>query len=665
MLIFRKTLQKIGEHKLFLFYVFLLIYLELIFKALTLYLFEFSDLLLTSVFSVSLAILFYLITSLFNNKASLITSIILTVFTSFIFISQFIYYKIFNMFYSIYSLSNSRQVFQFWGDGLVTISENIFILLLFLLPVLILVIGRNVFLPINIRKRRYKFIWALLLVSLHISALGLIHNTGRDPNTAYDIYYSTNLPLLSMEKFGLFTTMRIDIYRNITGWTPRLAANASTLEGEDKRSIELEKEKEKDSSDKITIEYNILDIEFDRLISEEDNEEILQLHEYFKNTQPTSKNDYTGMYEGYNLIFLTAEGFSPYAVHKEATPTLYKMLHEGYNFTNFYTPIWEVSTSDGEYVATTGLIPKSGLWSLPESGTNSMPFTMGNQLQESGYKTMAYHNHTYDYYDRDISHPNMGYDYKGVGNGLEITQVWPGSDLEMMENSVSEYIEDQPFHAYYMTVSGHLRYTFAGNSMAAKNREIVEDLPYSENAKAYIASQVELDRALKYLLDELEGAGIAEKTLIALSSDHYPYGLEYEEIDELAGHTVERNFELYKNHFILYTSDMEPEVIHKPASSLDIIPTLSNLLGLEYDSRLLMGRDIFSDSDPLVVFLNRSFISDKGKYDSQEMKFILNEDTEIDDDYIDNISNLVNEKFYYSAKILEHDYYRIVFDKTD
>ena len=665
MLIFRKTLQKIGEHKLFLFYVFLLIYLELIFKALTLYLFEFSDLLLTSVFSVSLAILFYLITSLFNNKASLITSIILTVFTSFIFISQFIYYKIFNMFYSIYSLSNSRQVFQFWRDGLVTISENIFILLLFLLPVLILVIGRNVFLPINIRKRRYKFIWALLLVSLHISALGLIHNTGRDPNTAYDIYYSTNLPLLSMEKFGLFTTMRIDIYRNITGWTPRLAANASTLEGEDKRSIELEKEKEKDSSDKITIEYNILDIEFDRLISEEDNEEILQLHEYFKNTQPTSKNDYTGMYEGYNLIFLTAEGFSPYAVHKEATPTLYKMLHEGYNFTNFYTPIWEVSTSDGEYVATTGLIPKSGLWSLPESGTNSMPFTMGNQLQESGYKTMAYHNHTYDYYDRDISHPNMGYDYKGVGNGLEITQVWPGSDLEMMENSVSEYIEDQPFHAYYMTVSGHLRYTFAGNSMAAKNREIVEDLPYSENAKAYIASQVELDRALKYLLDELEGAGIAEKTLIALSSDHYPYGLEYEEIDELAGHTVERNFELYKNHFILYTSDMEPEVIHKPASSLDIIPTLSNLLGLEYDSRLLMGRDIFSDSDPLVVFLNRSFISDKGKYDSQEMKFILNEDTEIDDDYIDNISNLVNEKFYYSAKILEHDYYRIVFDKTD
>lgn len=665
MLIFRKTLQKIGEHKLFLFYVFLLIYLELIFKALTLYLFEFSDLLLTSVFSVSLAILFYLITSLFNNKASLIISIILTVFTSFIFISQFIYYKIFNMFYSIYSLSNSRQVFQFWRDGLVTISENIFILLLFLLPVLILVIGRNVFLPINIRKRRYKFIWALLLVSLHISALGLIHNTGRDPNTAYDIYYSTNLPLLSMEKFGLFTTMRIDIYRNITGWTPRLAANASTLEGEDKRSIELEKEKEKDSSDKITIEYNILDIEFDRLISEEDNEEILQLHEYFKNTQPTSKNDYTGMYEGYNLIFLTAEGFSPYAVHKEATPTLYKMLHEGYNFTNFYTPIWEVSTSDGEYVATTGLIPKSGLWSLPESGTNSMPFTMGNQLQESGYKTMAYHNHTYDYYDRDISHPNMGYDYKGVGNGLEITQVWPGSDLEMMENSVSEYIEDQPFHAYYMTVSGHLRYTFAGNSMAAKNREIVEDLPYSENAKAYIASQVELDRALKYLLDELEGAGIAEKTLIALSSDHYPYGLEYEEIDELAGHTVERNFELYKNHFILYTSDMEPEVIHKPASSLDIIPTLSNLLGLEYDSRLLMGRDIFSDSDPLVVFLNRSFISDKGKYDSQEMKFILNEDTEIDDDYIDNISNLVNEKFYYSAKILEHDYYRIVFDKTD
>ena len=143
------------------------------------------------------------------------------------------------------------------------------------------------------------------------------------------------------------------------------------------------------------------------------------------------------------------------------------MVHEGYHFTNFYNPIWEVSTSDGEYVACTGLIPKSGVWSFYESGSNKMPFVMGNQLKKLGYKTIAYHNHTYNYYKRHVSHPNMGYEYKGVGNGLKVKKVWPASDLEMLENTIPEYIDEQPFHAYYMTVSGHLRY-ITGNSMALK-----------------------------------------------------------------------------------------------------------------------------------------------------------------------------------------------------
>ena len=288
---------------------------------------------------------------------------------------------------------------------------------------------------------------------------------------------------------------------------------------------------------------------------------------------------------------------------------------------------------------------------------------MGNQLKKLNYKTVAYHNHTYTYYKRHISHPNMGYEYKGVGNGLNVKKTWPESDIEMMEKTVPEYINSQPFHAYYMTVSGHMQYNFSGNYIALKNKKYVEDLPYSEPCRAYIACQIELDRAMQYLLNQLEKAGIADKTLIAISADHYPYGLENEEIDELAGHHVETNFELYKSPFILYTKGMEPITIDQPCSSLDIIPTLSNMLGLEYDSRLLMGRDIFSDSEPLVIFLNNSFITDKGCYNSKTGEFTPNEGAEIDDGYVKNISEIIKNKFNYSAKILETDYYRKVLKK--
>ena len=168
---------------------------------------------------------------------------------------------------------------------------------------------------------------------------------------------------------------------------------------------------------------------------------------------------------------------------------------------------------------------------------------------------------------------------------------------------------------------------------------------------------------MEYLLKQLEEAGIADKTLIAISADHYPYGLEDHEIDDLAGHVVEKNFELYKSTFILYTKDMDPITIDKPCSSLDIIPTLSNLLGLKYDSRLLMGRDIFSDSDPLVIFLNRSFITEKGRYNAVEQEFFPEDDIQVDESYINNVLDIINKKFYYSAKILDTDYYKHVLEE--
>jgi phosphoglycerol transferase MdoB-like AlkP superfamily enzyme len=228
-------------------------------------------------------------------------------------------------------------------------------------------------------------------------------------------------------------------------------------------------------------------------------------------------------------------------------------------------------------------------------------------------------------------------------------------------------MHEEPFHAYYMTVSGHMRYSFSGNFIANKNKDLVKDLPYLDSGKAYMATQIELDRALEHLLKKLDEAGVAENTLIAISADHYPYGLEKFEIENLAGHEVESNFELYKSSFILYAKGMEPETIDRPVSSLDIIPTISNLLGLEYDSRLLMGVDMFSDSDPLVIFNNRSFITDKGRYNSVTKEFILNEGVTMTEEekntYRKRISDELERQFYYSAMILDTDYYSIVLDR--
>jgi len=106
----------------------------------------------------------------------------------------------------------------------------------------------------------------------------------------------------------------------------------------------------------------------------------------------------------------------------------------------------------------------------------------------------------------------------------------------------------------------------------------------------------------------------------------------------------------------------EPIKVEKIGSSLDILPTVLNLFGIEYDSRLLMGKDILSDSEPLVIFSDRSFITDKGRYNAIKGEFIPNKE-EVEEDYVEKINAEIYQKYLMSRLILENDYYRIVFQK--
>ena len=81
--------------------------------------------------------------------------------------------------------------------------------------------------------------------------------------------------------------------------------------------------------------------------------------------------------------------------------------------------------------------------------------------REKGYQTWGYHDYIGDFYNRNITHANMGYTFKAADSGLDIKLDWPSSDLEMMEASVDDYLSSrEPFHAYYMTFSGHYQYNW-------------------------------------------------------------------------------------------------------------------------------------------------------------------------------------------------------------
>ena len=638
---------------LLIYYILFIVYEELVFSCIIFKTFPASFGLII-LFSIPIAIVLNLITSVFKPKVNKIITYIITIALIIIFGAQIVYYSMYEAIISFFSMMHGGQVTEFMEVIIDVVLRNWYGILLFIIPLIILIILSKkkviTFEKNSIKQIAIKITSVLIIQLIALLCVNFINTDDMYSNK--NLYYNIHVPKVTANRMGLLTTMRLDLQRFIFGFEEKLSVQTNAIP----------KEEEKDS-------YNITYIDFDKLIKNEEDNTIKEMHKYFSSQEASKKNKYTGMFKDKNLIVLVGESFSSLAIREDLTPNLYKLYKEGFQFDNFYTPIFPVSTADGEYITDTSLIPKEGVWSFLRVAGNYMPYSYANVFEKQGYSSNAYHNHTATYYERDKYIETMGYNsYLAVGTGLEDrmdTSNWPNSDYEMVKTTVDDYINNEKFMAYYMTVSGHMNYTKLGNAMVYKNWEQVKDLPYSNKAKGYLAANIELDKAVGELLSRLEQAGKLEDTVIVISGDHYPYGLTLGEINELSTFERDDKFEKFRMPFLIWSGSMKgPIKVEKIGSSLDVLPTVLNLFGEEFDSRLLMGRDILSDSDPIVIFSDRSFITDKGRYNSLTEQFTPNEGVTVEEGYVDKINTIIYKKYQMSRLILENDYYKHVF-KTE
>ena len=651
-----------------------------------------SGLILGALFAIVPAFIVFTLISLMPwRKVNIAVSIFYCSLYALFSAAQLVYYSIFGVYFSAYSMVNGAAAAQFWKVAVMHIGMNLHWILLLLMPVLFFsIFAWRMFRFEGLRSWYLSLVPAVLAVAMQfllIAALPLFGGT--EDMSAYNLYYYNSDSYFSINKLGLLTGFRLDLTRYFTGNEPEgtldLEATMPSIDWpfmtqtttcnkqpnqSDPNGSSLPTTVPIVTEPPIDTSPNILDIDFESLIANESDAAIKQMHQYFSQREASSKNEYTGIFEGCNLIMITAEGFSAAMIDPERTPTLYKMMSEGIYLENYYVPLWGVSTTDGEYAFLTGTIPKSGVWSFKRSANNAMPLTMSKQLIAQGYNAYAFHGHTYTYYNRDQYLTNLGYYYRGYGgdsygnkaNGLPIKYVWPESDYEVVDVTTADFVGSEPFVTYYMSISGHLEYNFSGNTMALRNKHLVADEPYSTSVQAYFACQLEFEKSLELLLTRLEEAGVLDNTVIVITADHYPYGLTDEEYSELLGKNVtQSDLELYKNGCIIYKSGMEGQRVTELSSHLDLLPTLSNLFGLDFDSRLYMGRDIFSDAMALVMFQNRSWITEFASYNADTKKYTYFTDAKIPQEYLDYIKAEVSNRFTISTRILDKNYWAILF----
>lgn len=587
--------------------------------------------------------------SLFSRKINYL--LVLTVFflLFLLFSTEIIFFKVFDVYFSVADFGLADQAADFWRDTIALILKYSYALVIFLIPFISTILFRK---QIGFERASANNLLSKILLLLIFIVLFQVSLLIKKENSfsGYQLYYKVNNNYLTTAKIGVIPARFLEIKRAIFGFEEAKAA----LKVAPKAKKEPTKEK--------SVIYNITDIDFTALAASENNGVLKNMHTYFASDTGTKQNEYTGYYKGKNLIVFMAESFNSIAVSQELTPTLYKLTNESFVFNNFYTPVM-LSTLGGEFQELTGIYPSS-LSSIWRKGTNYFPYGFGTQYAAQGYKTFAYHNNQYNFQSRDVYLKNLGFtNYLGCFNGLEKKincYQWPESDIEMIEATTPDYISaDEPFMVYYATVSGHMSYSWY-NQMAKKHKAAVQDLAVSEEAKAYVATQIELDQALALLIEKLTAAGKLDDTVIALVGDHYPYAMDLATINELSSYERDAIIEINRSNFILWNSKTPKTQITKVGCQVDVLPTLLNLYGIKYDSRLIIGKDILSDEPGLAIFNNQSWVSDYGKYNSLTGTFTPNKDVVIPDNYVTDMNSVVASKITMGKLILEKNYYQRV-----
>ena len=451
---------------------------------------------------------------------------------------------------------------------------------------------------------------------------------------------------LAVNNYGVLVYGFCDIKSIITGID---ADYIMELEMKNNGSANKKEEKKTDFT------RTIDDTAWDMLINETSNGTYKTLNNYFKNRSITDKNDMTGKFKGKNLIVILAESVNEMVMmNQEYFPNYYKMYNEGISFRNNFSPRNNCSTGNNEFTSLSSLFTINNTCTANAYSYNKYPQAVFNIFNKAGYYTSAYHNYTEKFYRRSKTLPNLGAQKYMGAPALGIpysTSYTEADDKDMYEAAKAYYMNEEHFMTYFATVTPHQSYI---NSQTCSDKYFskYKSLGYSDMLSRYLSKLQVFDEALGVLLQELESAGKLEDTVIAIFCDHYPYGLSDSQINEYlkknnSSYTVSRNSTKVKNidrtPMLIYNAGSEAIKVEKYTTLIDLLPTLLNLFDMDYDPRLYLGTDVFSDTHASrAVFADGSWQNEYGfyyapnskmnyydgvefKYTNEELKGINNE----------------------------------------
>ena len=393
------------------------------------------------------------------------------------------------------------------------------------------------------------------------------------------------------------------------------------------------------------------------------------IRDYFDSREDTTANEMTGLLAGKNVVLVLMESMDDWMIG-EHTPTISRLMKEGINFTDFYTPVYGgIRTFNTEFSINTGSFLSSQGGYAFDYVTNSYPQSLANQLRNAGYSAKAFHYNDPTFYSRGEFSPAMGYE-EYVCYADYVTETDDKArknilydDLLLFNNEALTDIffrEGQPNLNFVITRSAHLSYKYNEvlSHWGLKKYPEYRGLTGNEETDCALLKARLVDDFFARLLKELEAKGQLQDTVIIGVTDHYTYG--YKDMESLLKlSNVEESLLLEKTPCFIWSPSLEAMTVEKVLNTSDLLPTVLNLMGVEnpYD---YIGRDAFGpEYDGFVPFSNGSWIYGDAAYDASAKKYlsISGKQQTIPGELQQTMAERVQDFIRINNLILEADYY--------
>ncbi len=423
-------------------------------------------------------------------------------------------------------------------------------------------------------------------------------------------------------------------------------------------------------------------------------------NEYFgeRPNEQTAVNEYTGIFEGKNIITIHAESMQQVAMgltfnNEEVTPTLNRLAKDSLNFTNFYTQVSVGTSSDTEFTLNTSLMPTNNGTAFV-SYFNREYTSIPKLLKDKGYYTFSMHANNGSYWNRDVMHKSLGYNHFYSKKEYDIDDVigLGLSDKSFFKQSVEKIKtineKGKPYYGTVIMLSNHTPFADV-DKYGDFDVDIKEDVyneetgetetisyPYMEGTKLgnYFKSLHYADEALGEFIAELEAAGILENTVIVIYGDHdarlprsdYVRLFNYDKETDSTISSEDPDYRLVDGYqyellrkvpFMIYSKETKNK-LHQEVSTImgmyDVMPTLGNMFG--FYNKYQLGTDIFNTTDDnIVVFPNGNWMTNKVYYNIQKGEYLSLKEIVITEEYIKECNE-------YAEKLLNASNSLIVFD---